>query len=90
MQQTELDLNLNKKRTRKRECLGQMEHVVRCTDLVALTAPCAPEGKKRWLPFAVQLWAAFLEDHPDSRRWIPRPKGLFARDPTSADEAVLG
>ena len=36
------------------------------------------------------LWAAFLEDHPDSRRWTPRPKGLFARDPTSADEAVLG
>jgi hypothetical protein len=36
------------------------------------------------------LWAAFLEGHPDSRRWIPRPKGLFARDPTSPDEAVLG
>jgi hypothetical protein len=25
------------------------------------------------------LWAALLEDHPDSRRWIPRPKGLFAQ-----------
>ncbi|MFN9708845.1 MAG: hypothetical protein ACK53K_07040 [Burkholderiales bacterium] len=34
------------------------------------------------------LWAAFLEDHPDSRHWIPRPKGLFARASTSSDEAV--
>jgi hypothetical protein len=29
------------------------------------------------------LWAAFLEDHPDSRHWIPRPKGLFAQALTS-------
>lgn len=53
MQQTELGLNLSTKRTRKREFLAQMEHVVPWPALEALIAPHAPEGRRGRPPFAV-------------------------------------
>ena len=54
MKQTDLGLNLTTKRTRKREFLAQMEHVVPWAALVELVAPHAPEGKKGRPPFAVE------------------------------------
>ena len=53
MNQTDLGLNLSTKRTRKREFLAEMEGVVPWTELVALIAPYAPEGKKGRPPFAL-------------------------------------
>ena len=53
MQQTELGLNLNTRRTRKREFLAQMERVVPWAALEALIAPHAPEGRRGRPPFAV-------------------------------------
>ena len=53
MQQTELGLNLSTKRTRKREFLAQMEHVVPWPALEALIAPHAPEGRRGRPPYAV-------------------------------------
>ena len=46
MQQFDLGLNLSGKKTRKREFLEQMQQVVPWTDLVALIAPYAPEGRR--------------------------------------------
>jgi IS5 family transposase len=54
MKQTDLGLNLTTKRTRKREFLAQMEHVVPWAALVELVTPYAPEGKKGRPPFAVE------------------------------------
>ena len=54
MKQTDLGLNLTTKRTRKREFLDEMNRVVPWTDLVALVAPFAPDGKKGRPPFAVE------------------------------------
>ena len=54
MKQTTLNINLNLKKTRKREFLEQMEQVVPWGDLVALIAPYYPEGKDGRPPFALQ------------------------------------
>ena len=54
MKQADLGLNLTTKRTRKREFLAQMEHVVPWTALVQLVAPYAPEGRKGRPPFSVE------------------------------------
>jgi IS5 family transposase len=54
MKQTDLGLSLTTKRTRKREFLAQMKHVVPWAALVELVAPFAPEGKKGRPPFAVE------------------------------------
>ena len=53
MKQADLGLSLGAKRTRKREYLDEMNLVVPWTELVALVAPFAPEGKKGRPPFAV-------------------------------------
>ena len=54
MKQGDLGLNLTTKRTRKRECLAQMERVVASAALVELAVPHAPEGKKGRPPFPVE------------------------------------
>jgi len=54
MKQATLNINLNLKKTRKREFLEQMEQVVPWDDLVALIAPYYPEGKNGRPPFALQ------------------------------------
>lgn len=54
MKQAALDLKLNIKKTRKREFLDQMEHVVPWTELVALIAPYYPEGRTGRPPFSLQ------------------------------------
>jgi IS5 family transposase len=54
MKQATLELNLNLKKTRKREFLDQMEQVVPWTALVALIAPYYPEGLTGRPPFCLQ------------------------------------
>jgi len=54
MKQVALGLNLNMKRTRKREFLEQMERVVPWAALVALIAPYYPEGRTGRPPFALE------------------------------------
>jgi len=54
MKQTDLGLNLTTKRTRKREFLDDMNHVVPWAALVALIVPYAPEGRRGRPPFAVE------------------------------------
>jgi IS5 family transposase len=54
MKQTDLELNLTTKRTRKGVFLAQMEQVVPWTDLVDLIAPYYPEGKNGRPPFALE------------------------------------
>ena len=54
MKQATLNINLNLKKTRKREFLEQMEQVVPWGDLVTLIAPYYPEGKNGRPPFALQ------------------------------------
>ena len=54
MKQTDLVLNLTTKRTRKREFLDDMNHVVPWASLVALVAPYAPEGRRGRPPFGVE------------------------------------
>ncbi len=54
MKQADLGLNLASKRTRKREFLDEMNRVVPWSDLVALVAPFAPEGRRGRPPFAVE------------------------------------
>jgi len=54
MKQATLNINLNLKKTRKREFLEQMEQVVPWGDLVALIAPYYPEGNNGRPPFALQ------------------------------------
>jgi IS5 family transposase len=54
MKQTDLGLNLGTKRTRKREFLDEMNRVMPWTELVALIAPFAPEGKQGRPPFATE------------------------------------
>ena len=60
MKQTTLGLDLNVKKTRKREFLAQMEHVVPRADLVALIAPYYPEGRTGRPPFSLE---AMLRTH---------------------------
>ena len=54
MKQADLGLNLTTKRTRKREFLDEMNHVVPWPSLVELVTPYAPEGKKGRPPFPVE------------------------------------
>jgi IS5 family transposase len=54
MKQATLNLDLNLKKTRKREFLEQMEQVVPWADLVALIAPYYPEGLTGRPPFSLQ------------------------------------
>jgi len=53
MKQAALALNLSVKKTRKREFLEQMEHVVPWAALVELIAPYYPEGKTGRPPFSL-------------------------------------
>ena len=53
MKQVALGLKLDIKKTRKREFLAQMDKVVPWDDLVALIAPCYPEGKNGRPPFSL-------------------------------------
>ncbi len=52
MKQAALNLNLNLKKTRKREFLEQMEQVVPWAALVELIAPHYPEGRTGRPPFS--------------------------------------
>ena len=54
MKQADLGLNLTTKRTRKREFLGEMDHVVPWQALVELITPFVPEGKRGRSPLAVE------------------------------------
>ncbi len=54
MKQASLELNLNAKKTRKREFLEQMERVVPWAALVECIAPYYPEGKNGRPPFALE------------------------------------
>ncbi|WP_019573952.1 IS5 family transposase [Curvibacter lanceolatus] len=54
MKQQSLGLGHSNKRTRRRELLGEMEHVVPWAELVALVAPYMPEGRRGRPPFAVE------------------------------------
>jgi IS5 family transposase len=54
MKQAALNLNLNLKKTRKREFLEQMERVVPWSELVELIAPFYPEGRTGRPPFSLQ------------------------------------
>ncbi len=54
MQQTSLNLNLSKKKTRKQEFLEQMEKVVPWAALVERIAPYYPEGRQGRPPFSLQ------------------------------------
>ena len=54
MKQVALNLNLNVKKTRKREFLEQMEQVVPWAALVELIAPYYPEGRTGRPPFSLQ------------------------------------
>ena len=54
MKQTALDLNLNLKKTRKREFLEQMERVVPWLELVALITPHYPKGLTGRPQFALE------------------------------------
>ena len=49
-----MDPKLSVKKTRKREFLAQMEHVVPWSALVALIAPYYPEGRTGRPPFALE------------------------------------
>jgi len=53
MKQASLALNLSVKKTRKREFLDQMEHVVPWAALVELIAPFYPEGRTGRPPFSL-------------------------------------
>ncbi len=53
MKQATLNLDLNTKKTRKREFLEQMEQVVPWTALVELIAPYYPEGRTGRPPFSL-------------------------------------
>ena len=53
MKQSLLGLNLEIKKTRKREFLAQMDKVVPWDDLVALIAPYYPEGRNGRPPFSL-------------------------------------
>ncbi|NDP65064.1 IS5 family transposase [Polaromonas sp.] len=54
MKQTTLNLNLNIKKTRKREFLEQMEQVVPWAALVDLIAPYYPQGRTGRPPFSLE------------------------------------
>jgi len=54
MKQTTLNLDLSLKRTRKREFLEQMEHVVPWAALVKLIAPHYPQGTNGRPPFPLE------------------------------------
>ena len=53
MKQAALNLNLDIKKTRKREFLSQMDKVVPWDELVALIAPYYPEGRNGRPPFSL-------------------------------------
>lgn len=53
MKQAALNINLNLKKTRKREFLEQMEQVVPWAELVELIAPYYPEGRTGRSPFSL-------------------------------------
>ena len=63
MKQAALELNLSPKKTRKRECLEQMERVFPWAALVTLIAPYYPEGRTGRPPFALEtmLHTHFLQ-----------------------------
>ena len=52
MKQHGLGLGMTGKRTRRREFLDEMDHVVPWSDLVALVSPYLPEGRRGRPPFA--------------------------------------
>ena len=54
MKQATLNLDLQRKKTRKREFLEQMEQVVPWAALVSLIAPYYPEGRNGRPPFALE------------------------------------
>ena len=54
MKQAALNLDLNAKKTRKREFLEQMEQVVPWAELVELIAPYYPEGRTGRPPFSLE------------------------------------
>jgi IS5 family transposase len=54
MRQASLNLNLNVKKTRKREFLGEMEQVVPWAALIERIAPYYPEGKTGRPPFSLE------------------------------------
>ena len=54
MKQTTLNLDLSLKRTRKREFLEQMNHVVLWAELVKLIAPHYPKGNSGRPPFPLE------------------------------------
>ena len=54
MKQAALNLNLNLKKTRKREFLEQMEQVVPWAALLELIAPYYPQGRTGRPPFSLQ------------------------------------
>ena len=54
MQQSDLGLNLTTKRTRKREFLAEMNHVVPWGAMVELILPFAPEGRRGRPPFPLE------------------------------------
>ena len=54
MKQESLELNLNARKTRKREFLEQMECVVPWAALVTLIAPYYPEGRTGRPSFALE------------------------------------
>ena len=54
MKQATLNLDLQRKKTRKREFLEQMERVVPWAALVSLIAPYYPEGRNGRPPFALE------------------------------------
>ncbi len=53
MKQASLALNLSVKKTRKREFLDQMEHVVPWAGLVELISPFYPDGRTGRPPFSL-------------------------------------
>ena len=61
--QTSLELNLNARKTRKREFLEQMERVVPWAGLVALITPYYPEARTGRPPFVLEtmLGTHFLQ-----------------------------
>lgn len=69
MKQAALDLNLNLKKTCKREFLAQMERVVPWASLVALIAPYYPKGHAGRPPFALKtmLRTHFLQRYKNQQ-----------------------
>lgn len=90
MKQATLNLDLNLKKTRKREFLEQMERVVPWADLVALIAPYYPEGLTGRPPFSLQT---MLRTH-FMQQWFtlsdPAMEEAFFDTPMIREFAQLG